>query len=468
MCEGLEGRSKNPVSVLFDVLLHPNADIGERLPSSLEWAEDDTHKCSHVVLGCGKPGGIWHRMEHTLLTLSLQHWLDLPIYSFEDWKQEQKTTGEHKSLVGGLENQRAAAKDIAQYYTAYIKKMNLTKSFVNGILVHSIKQNVNTFPATAVPVSLTSVPVSPTSVPVSPTSVPVSPTSVPVSPTSVPTSPTKTVGISNDGAPHGVKCSCDRGVSCPSIAHTPNGWIIRGRYTCCSKRNGLVVRAKKLVLACGLTRPKALQVPGEEYRYVIHTLSVLQSKLHSLKSSDKPVVVVGAGISAADAILMCLRNEIHVYHVFYQSLNDNFIFTKLPHQMYHEYHRVWHLMQGLESCDYYTALQQHRVKEFRSEGHCILNNNDSDVSVNVSAAIIMIGSQANIDFLPEHIRSTLAMELNQPIDSKHNQVDVDLYTSQSERFPTLYALGPLVGDNFVRLVYGSGLACARDILYNTN
>ena len=57
--QGLEGRSTNPVSVLFDALAHPDADLGVEQPSLLEWRFRDDLQVDHVVLGKGQPGGAW-------------------------------------------------------------------------------------------------------------------------------------------------------------------------------------------------------------------------------------------------------------------------------------------------------------------------------------------------------------------------------------------------------------------------
>lgn len=60
LSEGLEGRSKNPVAVLFDTLLHPNADFGYEFPPVLQWKRDKQQHIPHLVLGRGTPGGAWH------------------------------------------------------------------------------------------------------------------------------------------------------------------------------------------------------------------------------------------------------------------------------------------------------------------------------------------------------------------------------------------------------------------------
>lgn len=60
LSEGLEGRSKNPVAVLFDTLLHPNADFGYEFPPVLQWKRDKQQHIPHLVLGRATPGGAWH------------------------------------------------------------------------------------------------------------------------------------------------------------------------------------------------------------------------------------------------------------------------------------------------------------------------------------------------------------------------------------------------------------------------
>lgn len=60
LSEGLEGRSGNPVAVLFDTLLHPNADFGYEFPPVLQWRRDKQQHLPHLVLGRATPGGAWH------------------------------------------------------------------------------------------------------------------------------------------------------------------------------------------------------------------------------------------------------------------------------------------------------------------------------------------------------------------------------------------------------------------------
>lgn len=66
LCEGLEGRSSNPVAVLFDSLLLPDSDFGLDHTSPLEWRYEPERAIPHLVLGKGPPGGAWHVRRYLL------------------------------------------------------------------------------------------------------------------------------------------------------------------------------------------------------------------------------------------------------------------------------------------------------------------------------------------------------------------------------------------------------------------
>lgn len=63
---------------------------------------------------------------------------------------------------------------------------------------------------------------------------------------------------------------------------------------------------KNLVLATGSSdSPNILNVPGEHLDYVLHSLKHLEQLIASgqLNQDSDPILVVGAGLSAADAII---------------------------------------------------------------------------------------------------------------------------------------------------------------------
>lgn len=61
-------------------------------------------------------------------------------------------------------------------------------------------------------------------------------------------------------------------------------------------------------------------------------------------------MIVGAGLSAADAIVAALESGRSVLHVFRRSPEDpRLIFNNLPAAIYPEYHRIHRMMAGKES-----------------------------------------------------------------------------------------------------------------------
>ena len=63
--------------------------------------------------------------------------------------------------------------------------------------------------------------------------------------------------------------------------------------------------------------------------------------------------------------------------------------------------------------------------------------------------VVLIGASPRLDFLQTSAGSNLGRIPDLPLD-KNNPIDIDVYTHQSVNVPGLFAMGPLVGDNFVR------------------
>ena len=84
--QGLEGRSNYPVALLLDALQKPEADLGLKNPSLLEWRHVPEARVDHVVLGRGGPGGIWQSIDGDMLTVSLGGWMELPDLSMSQWQ----------------------------------------------------------------------------------------------------------------------------------------------------------------------------------------------------------------------------------------------------------------------------------------------------------------------------------------------------------------------------------------------
>ena len=87
-----------------------------------------------------------------------------------------------------------------------------------------------------------------------------------------------------------------------------------------------------MVLATGQAdTPNSLNVPGEDLPIVLHNLSQLNRliKTGELTASSDPVVIIGAGLSAADAIIAAQSHSIPIIHMFRKKARDpSLIFSR--------------------------------------------------------------------------------------------------------------------------------------------
>lgn len=139
--KGLEGRSSNPVALLFDTLNHPDADLGLELPSLLDWERCPKRAIDHVVIGKGPPGGAWQLMDGNVLTISLGCWMELPQMNFREWEAKQA------AKMGIRGESRASVASVAQYYCDYVHAHELDRYFVS----HSEITSVTHIPSGAFP-----------------------------------------------------------------------------------------------------------------------------------------------------------------------------------------------------------------------------------------------------------------------------------------------------------------------------
>ncbi|XP_053402807.1 oxidative stress-induced growth inhibitor 2-like, partial [Mercenaria mercenaria] len=414
LCEGVEGRSSNPVAVLFDALSHPDADLGGDNHSLLDWRYEPERRINHIVLGKEKPGGSWQKMDGSMQTLSLSSWMELPDMPFKEWQIKQKRQEEQ---IEPCMN-RATITDICNYYTAYVEEKNLKKNFHDNYTVTSVRK----------------------------------------------------VFRNNKAV------DCESGETepcCPSMRKHPYYWEVRGyRLVSCYHGDGetevereeFCISCLSVVIATGtFDVPNKLGVVGENLPVVSHSLHEFESVINNkqLQTSPDPVLIVGAGLSAADAVLMAVQNQVPLVHVFRRGANDSTqILKKLPQNMYPEYHEVHQLMKGTKHNPFYKSMPKHDVIEIKDDMKVLLKPykvpSAEITSLDISHTSILIGSRPDLSFLPGDGRSIGIMP-KYPIESKHNPVDIDPYSYQCIQEEGLFAMGPLVGDNFVRFGLGGAL-----------
>ncbi|XP_014468252.1 PREDICTED: oxidative stress-induced growth inhibitor 2-like isoform X2 [Dinoponera quadriceps] len=452
LSSGIEGRGGGrPLALLMDQLQHPCVDAGLDVPSLLEWrsaGECPEHRIvDHVVLGKGQPGGAWQSMDPNVLTISLSRWMSLPDLDLRHWEklveaeQLQKSVLAESDVCAYMRQEklnvcktasRVSVGTVAAYYKDYVRRKGLKQYFRCGTTVTSIRSNSD--------------------------------------------SPENKRGYN---------------------------WIVDGYENKSGKR--FRYRCKRAVLATGTTDlSNQLGVLGEKtHDWVTHDLNDLETRLEHLfdeygentvDEQDHPVLVVGAGLSAADAIMAARFRGIPVVHAFRNSTSEwgketavkiNSSYDRLqwlPSSIYPEYHKVYEMMaDGGTNYPLYKSLPGYMLVSLDED------DDDEGISVNprrlatlsapdgqlhtfqVSAAAILIGYKPDLSYLEgDGIR--LGTIADRPIDNKSNPIEIDDITYEVIKAPMkgLYALGPLVGDNFVRFVLGGAFGILAHILCTTN
>ncbi|XP_026932095.1 oxidative stress-induced growth inhibitor 1 [Acinonyx jubatus] len=398
LSEGLEGRCQSPVALLFDALLRPDTDFGGNMESVLTWKHQKERAIPHMVLGRNLPGGAWHSIEGSMVTLSQGQWMGLPDLQVKEWIRRKRR---------GLRNSRATAGDIAHYYRDYVTKKDLGRNFVSGAVVTAVEW-----------------------------------------------------GTPESGGSGGRE---------PSPLFQVSGFVT----TEDGSPRPFSLCARNVVLATGTSdSPARLGIPGEALPFVHYELAALEAAVRAgaVTPASDPVLIVGAGLSAADAVLYARHCNIPVIHTFRRPVDDpGLVFNQLPKMLYPEYHKVHQMMREqsiLSPSPYegYLSLPEHWLLLFKADRQAVFRDRDGLQKVfGVALVLVLIGSHPDLSFLPG-AGADLAMDPDQPLSAKRNPIDVDPFTYQSTRQEGLYAVGPLAGDNFVRFVQGGALAVASSLL----
>nr|XP_056710367.1 oxidative stress-induced growth inhibitor 2 [Euleptes europaea] len=420
LSEGLEGRSSNPVAILFDTLLHPDADFGFDYPSVLHWNLEQHHYVPHMVLGKGPPGGAWHSMEGSMLTISFGEWMELPGYKFKDWAATKRRN---------VKCDRVLPEEIASYYKHYVKVMGLQKNFRDNIYITSVSRLYRE-------------------------------------------QDHEDESQVNEHASTQHFQTQEQDGQTPSVKRN---WEIRGYQGATDgSQIPFCLFAENVALATGtFDAPGRLQIEGEDFPFVLHSMSDFGAAVGKglLRGKTDPVLIVGGGLTAADAVLCAYNNNIPVIHVFRRKVTDpSLIFKQLPKKLYPEYQKVYHMMctQSVTNVDSnlhssYISFPEHRVLSFQSDMKCILQSATGLKKIlKFSVALVLIGSHPNLCFLKDQGQG-IGHNPNEPITCKGNPIEIDPYTYECTKEPNLFAIGPLVGDNFVRFLKGGALGIARHL-----
>nr|XP_022913739.1 oxidative stress-induced growth inhibitor 2-like [Onthophagus taurus]XP_022913740.1 oxidative stress-induced growth inhibitor 2-like [Onthophagus taurus] len=515
LSHGLEGRSTNPISLLLDSLSHPCADIGLEIEPLIEWRRNGV-QIDHIVFGKGPPGGSWHSMDPHILTLSLGTWMALPglKYTMREGAEKRAFASnvakyyaeyvkimnlekyfENNTIVVNIEEVRKETiinnpenvdrdsdnewvKKIHNETSDRIKlctqpeveEMKETKSScpftnaLNFLLSHGQRKLIGERCCKR----------------------------------KLDSDKTKNVSTSdlmvhnenrckkmnlNDRV-RSVSFSCDydrykntdnRKIDLSFNAGTSTDvdkpvieprWIVDvydiksrsiKRYSC-----------NYLVLANGasdLPNRLSISMDKRDPTWLLHDVRSLEIELELYmqyhKENPDPVLIVGAGLSAADAIIATRAKSIPVIHLFRNKSRD--LSKQLPENMYPEYHKVHQMMQQ-EGSNYplYSAFPEYTLTNYSENNRTvtITSKDGKDMEINVSFAVVLIGSRPDLSFLPQDFK--LGVNNKYSVDSKTNPININKLRHSVNGYTNLYAIGPIAGDHFVRFLPGGALAIVSD------
>jgi hypothetical protein len=257
---------------------------------------------------------------------------------------------------------------------------------------------------------------------------------------------------------------------------TDNLWEINGFIECVKKRSKKIefnFVCKYLIIASGIFDvPNELKVFGENYPFVLKTTRDFEIKLKRDLTAFRynPLLVIGCGLSAIECILLAQKYKIQIIHVIRRSVYDtNLIFSNLSKQSYPEYNLVYDLMlkskvSSMVTGDY-VLYDEHIIDSFESDNTCFIKSikNSNLTKLKISYACTLIGTSSSLSYLSPSIRKQLSINPTKLINPRNNPVYVDPYTLETVNFKNLFAMGPLVGDNFVRFGIGGALAITKSI-----
>ncbi|XP_075393373.1 oxidative stress-induced growth inhibitor 1 isoform X2 [Tenrec ecaudatus] len=314
----------------------------------------------------------------------------------------------NRNRRGGLRNSRATAGDIAHYYRDYVTKKGLEHNFVSGAVVTAVEWEA-------------------------------------LEPQ-------------------------DSGAQDPGPLFQVSGFLQNAQD---QSPQPFVLRARNVVLATGTyDSPARLGVPGESLPFVHHELAALEAAMRAgtVTPASEPVLIMGAGLSAADAVLYARHCNVPVIHAFRRPVDDpGLVFNQLPKMLYPEYHKVHQMMRDqsfLSPGPYegYLSLPEHQLLLLKEDCQAVFQDpRGGQKAFGVSLVLVLIGSYPDLSFLPGG-GTHLTVDPSQPLSAKRNPIHVDPFTYQSTHQEGLYAVGPLAGDNFVRFVQGGALAAASSLL----
>ncbi|KAG5863787.1 hypothetical protein JTB14_012050 [Gonioctena quinquepunctata] len=525
IASGLEGRTTNRISLLMDALLRPCADVGLELEALVEFRKTGK-KIEHVVLGKGPPGGSWHRMDPQILTLSLGTWMSLPGLPFhnKDFREKRAYARDvakyyvqyteqmelSKYFKNNVQVTSAEPLDVENKLSTVYVERNRTKrnnwvkkinkeikesveaciepeadehreeyrtcfisNAINCLLLRNRKKSRCKRPKDHLMESNPRKPASDQN------PFPINKKHERKRSASFCCDPTGICDRYDSINIYSIRNSSSVDYNSVPLSYNlpycdPNSnWIVNSVDTATGEKT--CYSCKYLVLANGGNDlPNRLEISKNrtDPHWLHYDLRSLENNLDAYVEGRRPddiepVLVVGAGLSAADAVIAARARNVPVVHVFRNKSPD--LNKQLPENLYPEYHKVHQMMvDGDSSYPLYDAYPEYNLTDLNEKTRTITltSKEGTQVELNVCFAVVLVGSRPDLSFLPQDF--SLGNRKDLPVDCKTNTVDINRSTHSVNGYENLFVIGPLAGDNFVRFLPGGALAVVSELYRRNN
>uniref|UniRef100_A0A1I7WCV3 Pyr_redox_2 domain-containing protein n=1 Tax=Heterorhabditis bacteriophora TaxID=37862 RepID=A0A1I7WCV3_HETBA len=159
-----------------------------------------------------------------------------------------------------------------------------------------------------------------------------------------------------------------------SITKQGEFWLTEGRH---KDGRPFSITSRQIVLACGKTKSRTL---GVRYSYLIYS-----SLFYAYAESEYRIIIVGDGISSADAVRYCLENDLPVLHIIRRTDGQlrSILMSRLSPSHYVEYHSIYRLMVGRDTHSLYQRYTASNIIKIEND-YIIVRTPKGDIEVAIN------------------------------------------------------------------------------------
>lgn len=426
-----------PVNLLLDTLISSDevdfSSTADAKQTRVRWVYMPELAVDHRVIGVSsQPGGQWAQMSDAdgpdELSLSYAEMVSLPGYSFSKYYQE--TYG-----VPLPEFTRPLRKDVAQFYAQYPKRVGIDHNFENSAIVTCVDRK----PDDSLCVCF----------------------------------------VRSNGESKSIACS--QVVLASGVFEKP----CENKDSSSSTPSSSFGQVSRLITSAGTSANTDNKLLQDNYTIVppLSTPPCEEDDSSTLSSRRTAILVIGSGVSAAEAIDKCQHSSSVIYHIYKWDAKDKSKcpLRRYPEELYPEYAAVYRAMsqysdKGFKSSlsSEYVGLRNSRVVDIAPDGVVDIELESGIVrSFKVNDIRVRTGRVGSLEFVSPKLLNWISDH-----DSDHGYEDSTEYLVNKktlrQKVPefensltvseNVYAVGSVTGDTLIRFMLGGCLSVTGSIM----